>query len=123
MSQLRWKFVYLPSAIDTLVTGMGMSTKPNFFVQSLPAEHPQISSETAGQKCSVFVINIRSIYAFKLYKLCMIKVMYGVYVVEQVGNTPFNRAMLMNVGAAEAVKQQVFNFLSFAPSYYWESIL
>ena len=35
------------------------------------------------------------------------KVMYGVYVVEQVGNTPFNRAMLMNVGAAEAVKQQV----------------
>ena len=88
---------------------LGMSTKPNFFVQSLPAEHPQISSETAGQKCSVFVINIRSIYAFKLYKLCMIKVMYGVYVVEQVGNTPFNRAMLMNVGAAEAVKQQVSN--------------
>ena len=38
----------------------------------------------------------------------MMKVMYGVYVVEQVGNTPFNRAMLMNVGAAEAVKQQVF---------------
>ena len=39
----------------------------------------------------------------------MMKVMYGVYVVEQVGNTPFNRAMLMNVGAAEAVKQQVSN--------------
>ena len=34
--------------------------------------------------------------------------MYGVYVVEQDGKTPFNRAMLMNVGAAEAVKQQVF---------------
>ena len=37
--------------------------------------------------------------------------MYGVYVVEQDGKTPFNRAMLMNVGAAEAVKQQVFIFL------------
>ena len=37
--------------------------------------------------------------------------MYGVYVVEQDGKTPFNRAMLMNVGAAEAVKQQVFMFL------------
>ena len=36
--------------------------------------------------------------------------MYGVYVVEQDGKTPFNRAMLMNVGAAEAVKQQVFIF-------------
>ena len=33
------------------------------------------------------------------------------YVVEQDGKTPFNRAMLMNVGAAEAVKQQVFIFL------------
>jgi len=30
---------------------------------------------------------------------------YGVYIVEQDGNQPFNRAMLMNVGAAEAVKQ------------------
>ena len=40
-------------------------------------------------------------------KKIVMKVMYGVYVVEQVGNTPFNRAMLMNVGAAEAVKQQV----------------
>ena len=30
---------------------------------------------------------------------------YGVYIVEQSGNQPFNRAMLMNVGAAEAVKQ------------------
>ena len=39
--------------------------------------------------------------------------MYGVYVVEQDGKTPFNRAMLMNVGAAEAVKQQVFIFLVF----------
>ena len=37
--------------------------------------------------------------------------MYGVYVVEQDGKTPFNRAMLMNVGAAEAVKQQVFILL------------
>ena len=42
--------------------------------------------------------------------LYMTKVMYGVYVVEQDGNTPFNRAMLMNVGAAEAVKQQVFYY-------------
>ena len=75
-------------------------------MQSLPAEHPQISSETAGPKCSVF--NVHRIYAFKC-KLYMMKVMYGVYVVEQVGNTPFNRAMLMNVGAAEAVKQQVFS--------------
>ena len=41
-----------------------------------------------------------------------LKVMYGVYVVEQDGKTPFNRAMLMNVGAAEAVKQQVFIFLA-----------
>lgn len=30
---------------------------------------------------------------------------YGIYIVEQDGNQPFNRAMLMNVGAAEAVKQ------------------
>lgn len=30
---------------------------------------------------------------------------YGIYIVEQAGNQPFNRAMLMNVGAAEAVKQ------------------
>jgi len=30
---------------------------------------------------------------------------YGIYIVEQSGNQPFNRAMLMNVGAAEAVKQ------------------
>ena len=39
-----------------------------------------------------------------------LKVMYGVYVVEQDGKTPFNRAMLMNVGAAEAVKQQVLYY-------------
>ena len=26
---------------------------------------------------------------------------YGIYIVEQFGNGPFNRAMLMNVGAAE----------------------
>ena len=30
---------------------------------------------------------------------------YGIYIVEQSGNQPFNRAMLMNVGAMEAVKQ------------------
>ena len=30
---------------------------------------------------------------------------YGIYIVEQSGNGPFNRAMLMNVGAAEALKQ------------------
>merc|ERR1711973_789317 len=30
---------------------------------------------------------------------------YGIYIVEQDGNQPFNRAMLMTVGAAEAVKQ------------------
>jgi len=41
------------------------------------------------------------------------QVMYGVYVVEQDGNTPFNRAMLMNVGAAEAVKQQDFQCFIF----------
>jgi len=41
------------------------------------------------------------------------QVMYGVYVVEQVGNTPFNRAMLMNVGAAEAVKQQDYQCFIF----------
>ena len=33
------------------------------------------------------------------------QIQYGVYIVEQAGNQPFNRAMLMNVGAAEAVKQ------------------
>ena len=52
--------------------------------------------------------------------------MYGVYVVEQDGKTPFNRAMLMNVGAAEAVKQQVFIFmvlwLCFTFRSYWFSI-
>jgi len=30
---------------------------------------------------------------------------YGIYVVEQHGDEPFNRAMLFNVGAAEALKQ------------------
>eukprot|EP00088_Acartia_fossae_P012557 TRINITY_DN16472_c0_g1_i10.p1 TRINITY_DN16472_c0_g1~~TRINITY_DN16472_c0_g1_i10.p1 ORF type:complete len:367 (-),score=51.58 TRINITY_DN16472_c0_g1_i10:446-1546(-) len=30
---------------------------------------------------------------------------YGIFVVEQSGKGPFNRAMLMNVGAAEAIKQ------------------
>lgn len=30
---------------------------------------------------------------------------YGIYVVEQHGDDPFNRAMLFNVGAAEALKQ------------------
>jgi len=41
------------------------------------------------------------------------QVMYGVYVVEQTGNTPFNRAMLMNVGAAEAVRQQAWQCFIF----------
>ena len=45
--------------------------------------------------------------------------MYGVYVVEQDGKTPFNRAMLMNVGAAEAVKQQVFITFVLLPFFYF----
>ena len=52
-------------------------------------------------------LNVLFTLYFALIK-CDLEVMYGVYVVEQDGNTPFNRAMLMNVGAAEAVKQQVF---------------
>ena len=38
---------------------------------------------------------------------------YGVYVVEQWGSGPFNRAMLMNVGAAEALKQHDFQCFIF----------
>ena len=57
-------------------------------------------------KCDLEVFFLFTRY-FSLIK-CDLEVMYGVYVVEQDGNTPFNRAMLMNVGAAEAVKQQVF---------------
>ena len=58
---------------------------------------------------SVCEEQIWSIFKGIPLRICVMKVMYGVYVVEQVGNTPFNRAMLMNVGAAEAVKQQVSN--------------
>ena len=89
-------------------------------MQSLPAEYSSVSSETTGQKIMKFALwwklnSFRFIsklnVLFTLYSVlikCDLKVMYGVYVVEQDGNTPFNRAMLMNVGAAEAVKQQVF---------------
>ena len=38
---------------------------------------------------------------------------YGVYIVEQAGNLPFNRAMLMNVGAAEAIKQHDYQCFIF----------
>lgn len=38
---------------------------------------------------------------------------YGIFIVEQFGNGPFNRAMLMNVGAAEALKQYDFQCLVF----------
>jgi len=41
------------------------------------------------------------------------QIMYGIYIVEQVGNTPFNRAMLMNVGAAEALKQHDYQCFIF----------
>jgi len=41
------------------------------------------------------------------------QIMYGVYIVEQAGNTPFNRAMLMNVGAAEALKQHDYQCFIF----------
>ena len=88
-------------------------------MQSLPAEYSSVSSETTGQKIMKFALwwklnsrfisklNVLFTLYFALIK-CDLEVMYGVYVVEQDGNTPFNRAMLMNVGAAEAVKQQVF---------------
>ena len=36
---------------------------------------------------------------------------YGIFVVEQHGTEPFNRAMLMNVGAAEALKS--YDYLCF----------
>jgi len=38
---------------------------------------------------------------------------YGIYIVEQSGNGPFNRAMLMNVGAAEALKQHDYQCFIF----------
>jgi len=38
---------------------------------------------------------------------------YGIYIVEQSGNGPFNRAMLMNVGAAEALKQNDYQCFIF----------
>ena len=38
---------------------------------------------------------------------------YGVFVVEQFGNGAFNRAMLMNVGAAEALKQHDYQCFIF----------
>ncbi|XP_023323120.1 beta-1,4-N-acetylgalactosaminyltransferase bre-4, partial [Eurytemora carolleeae] len=38
---------------------------------------------------------------------------YGIYIVEQSGNGPFNRAMLMNVGAAEALKQHSYQCFIF----------
>jgi len=41
------------------------------------------------------------------------QVEYGVYIVEQAGNLPFNRAMLMNVGAAEAIKQHDYQCFIF----------
>ena len=36
---------------------------------------------------------------------------YGIYIVEQYGSGPFNRAMLMNIGAAEAMKK--YNYSCF----------
>ena len=45
-------------------------------------------------------------FLFNIHKfLQKQQIEYGIYIVEQAGNQPFNRAMLMNVGAAEAVKQ------------------
>jgi len=41
------------------------------------------------------------------------QVEYGIYIVEQSGNQPFNRAMLMNVGAAEALKQHDYQCFIF----------
>jgi len=41
------------------------------------------------------------------------QVEYGIYIVEQAGNQPFNRAMLMNVGAAEALKQHDYQCFIF----------
>ena len=38
---------------------------------------------------------------------------YGIFIVEQHGNEPFNRAMLMNVGAAEALKSYDFQCFIF----------
>lgn len=38
---------------------------------------------------------------------------YGIYIVEQVGTGAFNRAMLMNVGAAEALKQHNYQCFIF----------
>lgn len=38
---------------------------------------------------------------------------YGIYVVSQSGNTPFNRAMLMNIGAAEALRQDAYQCFVF----------
>ncbi|XP_078527601.1 beta-1,4-galactosyltransferase 1-like [Lissotriton helveticus] len=39
---------------------------------------------------------------------------YGVYVIEQFGNTTFNRAKLMNVGFAEALKEYDYNCFVFS---------
>lgn len=39
---------------------------------------------------------------------------YGVYVIEQYGNTTFNRAKLMNVGFAEALKDYDYNCFVFS---------
>ena len=36
---------------------------------------------------------------------------YGIFIIEQHGSEPFNRAMLLNVGAAEALKQ--YNYACF----------
>jgi len=41
------------------------------------------------------------------------QVEYGIYIVEQSGSQPFNRAMLMNVGAAEALKQHDYQCFIF----------
>ena len=38
---------------------------------------------------------------------------YGIYVIEQNGNDPFNRAMLFNVGVAEALKQHDYQCFIF----------
>jgi len=38
---------------------------------------------------------------------------YGIYIVEQHGSEPFNRAMLFNVGAAEALKQHDYQCFIF----------
>ena len=70
-------------------------------MQSFLVEHTQVSPEATGITFDFGFID----------EINNLKVMYGVYVVEQDGKTPFNRAMLMNVGAAEAVKQQVFIIL------------